>query len=73
MIKKSTYYINGSSSCIDLIFSSNKNCGIENFPIFTAKHLRWSLFLIQDIAKFLRSPILKNIGQRLLLKMCSEN
>ena len=36
----------------------------RNFPIFTGrtgKHLCWSLFLIQNIAKFLREPILKNI------------
>ena len=29
------------------------------------------LFLIQNIAKFLRAPILKNIGEWLLLKICS--
>ena len=29
------------------------------------------LFLIENIAKFLRAPILKNIYERLLLKMCS--
>ena len=33
MIDKPTHYINESSSCIDLIFSSNanlpKNCGVE--------------------------------------------
>ena len=37
----------------------------------TGKDLCWSLFLIQNIAKFLRAPFLKNICERLLLKMCS--
>ena len=31
----------------------------KNFAIFTSKHLCWRLFLIQNIAKFLRGPILK--------------
>ena len=39
--------------------------------LLTGKHLCWSLFLILSIAKFLRAPILKNICERLLLKMCS--
>ena len=29
--------------------------------LLTAKHLRWRLFLILSIAKFLRAPILKNM------------
>ena len=33
----------------------------SNFAIFTEKHQRWSLFLIQDIAIFLRAPILEHI------------
>ena len=33
----------------------------SNFAIFTEKHQRWSLFLIQDIAIFLRAPILEYI------------
>ena len=41
--------------------------------LLTWKHLCWSLFLILSIAKFLRAPILKNICERLLLKMCSWN
>ena len=37
---------------------------LKKFAIFTGqtgKRLFWSLFLIQNIAKFLRAPILKNI------------
>ena len=37
--------------------------------IFTGKHLRWRLFLIQNVAKCFRAPILKNICERLHLKM----
>ena len=44
---------------------------LKNFAIFTGKHLCWSLFLIQNIAKFLRAPNLKSICEQLLLKMCS--
>ena len=40
---------------------------------YLQKHLCWSLFLIQNITKSLRAPILKNICERLLLKMCSWN
>ena len=40
---------------------------------YLQKHLCWSLFLIQIITKSLRAPILKNICERLLLKMCSWN
>ena len=53
---------------------SIKKVALKNFAIFigrTGKHQCWSLFLIQNIAKFLRTPILKNICERLLLKMCS--
>ena len=45
----------------------------KNFAIFTVKYLFWSLFLIQNIAKFLRASILKNICKQVLLKMCSSN
>ena len=41
--------------------------------LLTGKYLCWSLFLILSIAKFLRAAILKNICERLLLKMCSWN
>ena len=44
---------------------------LKNFAIFTGKHLCRSLFLIQNVAKFSRAPILKNIYEILLLKMCS--
>ena len=50
-----------------------KKAVLKNLAIFTGKHLCWSLFLIQDIAKFLIAPILKNICERLLLKMYSWN
>ena len=39
----------------------------------TEKHVCWSPFLILNIAKFLRAPILKNIWEWMLLKMCSWN
>ena len=50
---------------------------LKNFPIFTRKHLCWSLFLIKrlqqrcfpvNIAKFLRETIFKNICDRPLLE-----
>ena len=50
----------------------------ENFAIFPRNRLCWSRFLKRDstpvfsyanIVKFLRAPILKNIGQRLLLNV----
>ena len=53
-----------------------KKAVLKNFRIFTGrteKHLCWSLALIQNIVKFLRASILKNICERLLLKMCSWN
>ena len=46
-----------------------KKAVLKNFEIFTGKYICWGLFLIQNIAKFLRAPILKNICKRLLLKM----
>ena len=46
---------------------------LKIFSLFTGKHLCWSLFLIQNSAKFLRAPILKNICEQLILKMCSWN
>ena len=48
-----------------------KKVVVENFAISTEKYHCWSLFLIQNIVKFLRAPILKNNCERLLLKMCS--
>ena len=50
-----------------------KKAVIKNLAIFTEKHLCWSLVLIQNIEKFVRAPILKNICERLLLKMCLWN
>ena len=41
--------------------------------LLTDKHLCWSVNLILSIAKFLTAPILKNICELLLLKMCSWN
>ena len=54
---------------------SIKNASLKNFAIFTRKHLRWSLFKkrIQhrcfpvNIAKFLRTPSLENMCERLFL------
>ena len=59
---------------------SIKNAVLRIFAIFTGKHLCWSLFLIKltkktlqhrrfpvNIAKFLRTSLLKNICERLLL------
>ena len=46
-----------------------KKAILKNFAIFTGKHLCWRLFLIQNIAKYFTVPILKNIWERLLLKM----
>ena len=50
-----------------------KKAVVKKLAIFTEKHLCWSPFLIQNIAKSLRAAILKNICERLLLKMCSWN
>ena len=59
-----------------LVFCSHPRCSIikkadlKNFAIFTAIQLRRNLFLIKlqcfpvNIAKFLRTPILKNICER---------
>ena len=34
---------------------------LKDFATFTGKYICWSLFLIYNIAKFLRASILKNI------------
>ena len=39
--------------------------------LLTEKYLCWSVILILSFVKFLRAPILKNICDRQLLKMCS--
>ena len=59
-----------------------KKVALKNFTIFTGKHLRWGLFLVKlfqhrccfpvNIAKFLRTLILKNICERLLLNVISS-
>ena len=51
-----------------------KRCcyGITKFK-FIEKRLFCSLFLIQNIAKSLTAPVLKNILEWMLLKMCSRN
>ena len=46
-----------------------KKAVLKHFAIFTRKHLSWRLFLIQNILKFFRAPMLKNICEWLLLKM----
>ena len=58
--------------------SSHRRCSIKKLlkiSKFAEKHLCWSLFLIQNIAKSksLRVPTFKKICERLLLKMCSWN
>ena len=52
--------------------SSVKKLCFKNFAIFTGKHLCWSFFLIQNIAKFFRAPILKNTCKWQLLKMFAK-
>ena len=50
-----------------------KKAVLKNLAIFArrkGKHLCWSPFLIKNIAKFLRAPILMNYCEQLLLKMC---
>ena len=44
---------------------SVKKAALKNFTIFTAKDLCWSLPV--NIAKLSRTPILKNICERVLL------
>ena len=50
-------------------------CKNETFSKNTSQWLllNWNRFLILSIANYLRAPILKNICERLLLKMCSRN
>ena len=45
-----------------------KKLFLNIFVTFTKKYKCWRLFLIQNIAKFFRASILKNICERLLLK-----
>ena len=52
---------------------------LKNFTTFTLKHLSWDLVLIKlqpfrpvNIANFLRTPILKNICERLLLNISTK-
>ena len=50
-----------------------KKAVLKNFTTLTGrkgKHLCWSPFLIKNSVKFLRAPILKNICEHLLLKIC---
>ena len=60
---------------------SIKKAVVKNFAVFKGKNLSWSLFLIKsfqhrrfpvNIVKFLRTPILKNICERLLLIFSSN-
>ena len=48
-----------------------KKTVVKKLAIITDKHLYWSSFLIENIAKSLRAAILKNICKQLLLKICS--
>ena len=62
---------------ISIYGTSHRRCSVKrgvfkNFAIFTGKHLFWSLqhrFFPVKSAKFLRTPILKNICERLLLNL----
>ena len=50
--------------------SSIKKADLKNFAIFPGKHLCWSLFLIKlHLLQYIapKTPILKNIRERLLL------
>ena len=47
-----------------------KKAALKHFAIFTEKYLCWNLFLLQNITKSLKAPILNNICEWLLLKMC---
>ena len=71
---KGHYHKNSHRKC------SIKKVVLKNFAMFTKKHLCWSLFWVNVIkerlqqksfpvnnTKFLRTPILKNICERLLL------
>ena len=63
-----------------------KTAVLKNFAIFTGKHLCWNLFFnnsfikkrlqhrsfLANIEKFLRTPILKNICERLLPRVFLE-
>ena len=55
-----------------------KKVDLKNFTIFIGKHLCWGLFLVKlfqhrcfpvNIARFLKTLILKNICERLLLNV----
>ena len=57
---------------------SIKKAVLKNFAMFIGKNLSWSVFLVKlfqhgcfpvNIAKFLRTPVLKNIWEWLLLKV----
>ena len=64
----------------------HKTAILKNFAILTGKHLCWNLFFnnrfikkrrqhrsfLANIEKFLRTPILKNICERLLLRVFLE-
>ena len=61
-----------------------KKAVLKNFAIFTGKHVCWNLFFNKNaslqgpsfikkrLEKFLRTPILKNICERLLLRVSLE-
>ena len=52
--------------------SSHRRCSTKKLlkiSKFAEKHLYWSLFLIENLAKSLGTPILKNIYKRLFLKI----
>ena len=63
------YFLKNSEAATGVFY---KKAFLKIFALFTGKHLRWSLFLIQNIAKFLKKPILKNICKRPLWKCAHE-
>ena len=62
----------------------HKKAVLKKFAVFTGKHLCWNLFFNKNaslqgpnfikkgLEKFLRTPILKNICERLLLRVSLE-
>ena len=72
---------------LGLLGSSHRRCSVKksalkNVANFTGKHLCWSLFFKKILqhwcfpikfAKFLRTPILRNIYERMLLFVLPQN
>ena len=67
-VLKNFIIFTGRQLCWDLFF--NKNAGLQG-PSFIKKRLEHRCFFA-NIEKFLRTPILKNICERLLLRVSLE-